>query len=217
MRRKDSYKVSFLQRKIKAKNYSRRRFTSFKPNSLYALRIIYYLCGMLKAKTVNESVTIMTEHIMPNDTNPLGNLMGGNLMRWMDIAAAVCAGKHCGCYVVTASVDYVSFQGPIHLGDVITITACVTRAFNTSVEIFVEVVSADIKGGNMRKCNDAYLTFVALDDVTRKPTAMPPVLPLNESEKQRYEAAARRREIRLVQSGKIKLEDAELLKAIFKA
>ena len=75
----------------------------------------------LEAKKVSESKTIMTEMIMPNDTNPIGNLMGGNLMRWMDIAAGICAGKHCESHVVTASVDHVSFQKPILMGDIITI------------------------------------------------------------------------------------------------
>ena len=102
-------------------------------------------------KKVADSVTIMTEMIMPNDTNPLGNLMGGYLMRWMDIAASICAAKHCGCHVVTASVDHVSFQSPIKLGEVITLNARVTRAFTTSVEIFVEVFANDITGENTRK------------------------------------------------------------------
>jgi acyl-CoA hydrolase len=120
---------------------------------------------MTKVKKVSESRTIMTEMIMPNDTNPMGNLMGGNLLRWMDIAAAICAGKHCESYVVTASVDHVSFQKAIHVGDVITLESLVTRAFNTSVEVFVEVTAADVKGGNPRKCNHAYFTFVGMDDL----------------------------------------------------
>ncbi|HNL38449.1 MAG TPA: acyl-CoA thioesterase, partial [Saprospiraceae bacterium] len=93
----------------------------------------------LNAKKVAESRTVMTEMIMPNDTNPMGNLMGGYLMRWMDIVAAICAGKHCEAHVVTAAVDHISFQNPILLGDVITLEACVTRAFHSSVEIYVEV------------------------------------------------------------------------------
>ncbi len=88
----------------------------------------------------------MTELIMPNDTNPMGNLMGGYLMRWMDIASAICAGRHCEAQVVTAAVDHISFQNPIRLGDVITLEASVTRAFNTSVEVYVEVFASDIKG-----------------------------------------------------------------------
>jgi acyl-CoA hydrolase len=101
----------------------------------------------MKPKKVSESTTTMTEMVMPNDTNPLHNLMGGNLMRWMDIAAGICAGKHCESYVVTASVDHVSFQRPIPSGDVVTLKASVTRAFRTSVEVYVEVFADDMKGG----------------------------------------------------------------------
>lgn len=124
----------------------------------------------------------MTELIMPNDTNAMGNLMGGYLMRWMDICCAVCAGKHCESHVVTAAVDHISFQNPIRLGDVITLEACVTRAFTTSVEIFVEVFANDIKGQQPRRCNHAYFTFVALDDKKKTPVAVPPVLPLSSEE-----------------------------------
>lgn len=157
----------------------------------------------------------MTEMIMPNDTNPIGNLMGGNLMRWMDIAGGICAGKHCEAHVVTASVDHVSFQKPIHLGDVITLEATVTRAFNTSVEVYVEVFAADIKGGQNRRCNDAYFSFVAVDDATKKPIKVPKVLPLTREEQTLYEGAARRRELRLVLSGRMKPEKAIELKSFF--
>ena len=118
----------------------------------------------LPAKRVSDSKTVMTELIMPNDTNPMGNLMGGYLMRWMDIASAICAGKHCEAHVVTAAVDHISFQNPIGLGDVITLEASVTRAFSTSVEVFVEVFANNMKGQQPRRCNHAYFTFVALDD-----------------------------------------------------
>lgn len=157
----------------------------------------------------------MTEMVMPNDTNPLGNLMGGNLMRWMDIAAAVCAGKHCASHVVTASVDYVSFKKPILMGEIVTLHASATRAFNTSVEIYVEVFSADIKGGNPRKCNDAYLTFVALDDETRQPCKAPAVIPLTDAEQQRFDSALHRRELRLILSGRMKPADAQGIKELF--
>ena len=120
----------------------------------------------MKEKKVSESKSIMTEMIMPNDTNPLGNLMGGNLLRWMDVIGGICAGKHCEAHVVTASVGSVSFQQAIKLGDVITLDATVTRAFTTSVEVYVQVFAANIKGGNNRRCNDAYFSFVALEDDT---------------------------------------------------
>lgn len=169
----------------------------------------------MKEKKVGDSKTIMTEMIMPNDTNPIGNLMGGNLMRWMDIVAGICAGKHCEAHVVTASVDHVSFQNPIFVGDVITLDATVTRAFNTSVEIYVEVFAADIKGYANRRSNHAYFTFVALDDEKKKPIKVPALLPLTREEQTLYESAARRRELRLVLSGRMKPENASLLKNFF--
>ena len=169
----------------------------------------------LDAKKVSESRTVMTEIIMPNDTNAMGNLMGGYLMRWMDIACAVCAGKHCEAHVVTAAVDHISFQSPIHLGDVITLEACVTRAFNTSVEIFVEVFASDIKGQAPRRCNHAYFSFVALDDQKRTPIEVPPVLPLSSEEQQLYEGAARRREMRLILAGRISPKDATEVRKFF--
>lgn len=165
-------------------------------------------------KRVQDSRTVMTEMIMPNDTNPIHNLMGGNLLRWMDIAAGVCAGKHCESYVVTVSVDYVSFEKPIPLGDVITIECVVTRAFNTSVEVFVEVFSSDIKGKNTRKCNDAYFTFVGVDD-DKRPINIPAVLPLTQEEENRYESAQKRRELRLIMSGRIEPSEAHTLKKLF--
>lgn len=170
----------------------------------------------LRAKKVAESQTVMSEMIMPNDTNPTGNLMGGNLMRWMDIAGAICAGKHCEANVVTASVDQVSFKLPVLLGDVITLKASVTRAFNTSVEVYVEVFASDIKGGNPRKCNDAFLTFVGIDDQTRQPIPVPPVIALTNEEQKLYNEASRRRELRLVLSGRLKPSEATEIKTLFR-
>lgn len=169
----------------------------------------------LTPKKVADSKTVMTELIMPNDTNPMNNLMGGYLMRWMDIVSAICAGKHCEAHVVTAAVDHISFHIPIFLGDVITLEASVTRAFNTSVEIFVEVFANDIKGQKPRRCNHAYFTFVALDDKKKNPAPVPPLLPLSSEENQLYEGAARRRELRLILSGRMKAKDASLLRQYF--
>lgn len=169
----------------------------------------------LTPKKVSESRTVMTELIMPNDTNPMGNLMGGYLMRWMDIISAICAGKHCEAHVVTAAVDHISFQNPIFLGDVITLEACVTRAFNTSVEIYVEVFASNMKGQQPRRCNHAYFSFVALDDTRKNPIQVPPVIPLSNEEQQLYEGAARRRELRLILSGRIKPKDATEVRKFF--
>ena len=169
----------------------------------------------MKEKRVAESKTVMTELIMPNDTNPLGNLMGGNLMRWMDIAAGICAAKHCQLHAVTASVDHLSFQSPIKIGDVITVNASVTRAFNTSVEIYIEVFANTMLGENVRKSNHAYFTFVAIDSETQKPCPIPKVIPLSSEEQKLYDGASRRREIRLILSGRMKPEDALEVKNFF--
>lgn len=171
----------------------------------------------LREKLVAESRTIMTEMIMPNDTNPLGNLMGGYLMRWMDIACAVCAARHTDSHVATASVDHISFHEPIKLGDVITLTANVTRAFNTSVEIFVEVQASDITGNNLRQSNHAYFTFVAINPATGTPVPVPKVKPITNEEKNQYEVASRRRELRLILAGKLKPTDATELRDFFAA
>ncbi|MBN8683771.1 MAG: acyl-CoA thioesterase [Chitinophagales bacterium] len=169
----------------------------------------------LDPKRVSDSRTVMTEMIMPNDTNPMGNLMGGYLMRWMDIVCAICAGKHCQAHVVTAAVDNISFQNPIRLGDVITLEACVTRSFNTSVEIYVEVFASNLKGENPRRCNHAYFTFVALDEDRKTPIPVAPVLPLSNEEQQLYDSAIRRREVRLVLSGRMKAKDATEVRKLF--
>lgn len=170
---------------------------------------------VLNPKKVVDSRTVMTELIMPNDTNPMGNLMGGYLMRWMDIACAICAGKHCEAHVVTVAVDHISFQNPIHLGDVITLEANVTRAFHSSVEIFVEVFANDIKGQQPRRCNHAYFTFVALDDKKKTPIEVPQLIPLSQEEQNLFESAARRREMRLVLSGRMKAKEASEMRKFF--
>lgn len=170
---------------------------------------------MIGKKTI-DSETTMTEMIMPNDTNPLGNLMGGYLMRWMDIASGICAAKHAESYVVTASVDHISFQSPIKLGDVITLKAKVTRAFTTSLEIYIEVFASDILGKNPRKSNHAFFTFVALDEKSGKPKKVKPLIPLTSEEQKLYESANRRRELRLILSGRMKASDASEIKDYFK-
>lgn len=166
-------------------------------------------------KLINASVTVMTEMIMPNDTNPMGNLMGGYLMRWMDIVCAICAARHCESQVTTASVDHISFHEPIKLGEVVTLTAKVTRAFNSSVEIYVEASTSEITGKNPRQSNHAYFTFVALDIETQKPKKVPPVIPITNEEKIQYEKASRRRELRLILAGKMKPEKAVELRNFF--
>lgn len=170
---------------------------------------------MRPAKKTDESRTIMTQLVMPNDTNPQNNLMGGNMLRWMDICCAVCAGKHTERAVVTASVDNVSFGSPIGNGEVLTLEATVTRAFRTSLEVYVEARAATMQGANPRRTHHAYFTFVALDKENGSPTEVPPIVPLTESEEQRYAAALRRRELRLVLAGRMRPEEAENLREIF--
>jgi acyl-CoA hydrolase len=169
----------------------------------------------MESKKVSESRVEMTEMVMPNDTNPLGNLMGGNLMRWMDIAGSICAARHCGAHVVTASVDHLSFQRPIRLGHVVVIKACVTRAFNTSLEILIEVETGNPTQIKRQVANHAYMTFVALDEDTQRPKGVPAVLPETETDQKFYEGAIRRRELRLILAGKMKVQDASELRALF--
>jgi acyl-CoA hydrolase len=168
----------------------------------------------MKAKTAKESYIVMTELVLPNDTNVFGNLMGGRLMYWMDIAAALAAQKHCNAPVVTASVDNISFENPIRLGNVVHIEANVTRAFHSSMEVHMNVWGEDLTQQYKYKSNEAYYTFVALDP-NRKPRAVPQLLTETEEEKKLFEGALRRRQLRLILGGKMKPEDADELKALF--
>jgi acyl-CoA hydrolase len=168
----------------------------------------------MKGKAPKESYTIMNELVLPNDTNTFNNLMGGRLLHWMDIAAAISAQKHCNRVVVTASVDNVSFHHPIKLGDVITIEAKVTRAFTTSVEVRMDVFAENIPSGTRNKSNEAYYTFVALDQDGHT-IPVPPLLPETDGEIELYEGALRRRQLRLILGGKMKPDDATELKALF--
>jgi acyl-CoA hydrolase len=169
---------------------------------------------MPKSKTVKESLTIMTEMVFPNDTNTLSNLMGGNLMRLIDIAGAICAQKHSNRIVVTASVDNVSFVNPIPLGNVVTLEAKITRAFNTSMEVVVDIFSENIPAGTKDKTNQAFLTFVAVDQSGR-PIEVSEAIPETEEEKMQYQKALQRRQLRLLMAGRLKAEEAEELKNTF--
>src|SRR6478672_4786479 len=143
-----------------------------------------------------DSLTIMTELVLPNDTNVFGNLMGGRLMYWMDIAAALAAQKHCNAPVVTASVDNISFENPIKLGNVVHIEAKITRAFNSSMEIHLRVWGEDLTQQYRYKSNEAYYTFVSLDP-NRKPRPVPQIVPESEEEIRLFDGALRRRQLRL--------------------
>ena len=164
--------------------------------------------------TVSSTITTMTEIVLPNDTNTLGNLMGGKLMYWMDICAAIAAQRLCGSVVVTASVDNISFSKPIIVGNILTIESRVTRSFNTSMEVFIRVWGEDLLTQDKYVSNEAFFTFVALG-TEGKPKRVPEVIPETENEKSMFDGALRRRQLRLILGGKMKPEDAGELKALF--
>ena len=169
---------------------------------------------MPNQKFAKDSVTIMTEMVLPNDTNTLHNLMGGRLMHWMDIVAAIAAQKHCNRIVVTASADNISFKEPINLGNVVTLRSQVTRAFNSSMEVFIEVTAEDIPASKKIMTHRAFFTFVAVDQ-NGKPIEIPQVVPETAEEIELYEGALRRRQLRLVLAQRMKPEEAVELRAIF--
>lgn len=156
----------------------------------------------------------MTQLVLPNDTNTLNNLMGGRLMHWMDIVSAIAAQKHANKIVVTASVDNISFKHPIQLGNVVTLHAKVTRAFNSSMEVRIDVEAEDIPSNTKTESNSAFFTFVAVDQFGR-PTEIPEVEPETEEEKALFEGALRRRQLRLILAGRMNPSEAKELKSIF--
>lgn len=168
----------------------------------------------MNAKKASVSHTIMNELVLPNDTNMLHNLMGGRMLHWMDIAAAISAQKHCNCLAVTASVDNVSFNHAVKLGDVISIEAQVTRAFHTSVEVRLVVSAQNIPSGTTIISNEAFYTFVAID-ADNKPFPVPELIPETEEEIALHAGALRRRQLRLILSGKMKISDATELHDFF--
>jgi acyl-CoA hydrolase len=168
----------------------------------------------MEPRKPSDTVTIMTEIVLPNDTNVFGNLMGGRLMYWMDIAAAIAAQRHCNSPVVTASVDNISFENPIKLGNTVHIEAKVSRVFHTSMEIHLRVWGEDFQQRHKYKSNEAYYTFVALDS-DRRPRTVPPLIPETEEEKRLFEGALRRRQLRLILGGKMHPDEAVELKALF--
>lgn len=149
-------------------------------------------------KTVKDSIVMMTELVLPQHTNQLGNLLGGQLMHWIDICAALAASKHSERVCVTASVDNIDFREPIKLGDVVTLLASVNRAFNTSVEVGVKVKAENYIKRKSLHTNSAYLTFVGVDE-NGKPVKTYEIIPETDEEKRRYEEALERRQQRLSQ------------------
>lgn len=156
----------------------------------------------------------MTDLVLPSETNPLNNLFGGELLARMDRAASIAARRHSRRIVVTASVNHVAFNKAIPLGAVVTVEAAVSRAFKTSMEIYIDVWIEDRESGSRSKANEAIYTFVAVDE-TGTPVRIPPVEPETQLEKDRFAAALRRKQLSLVLAGKMKPAEATELKAIF--
>lgn len=168
----------------------------------------------MKFKTPAQSFTINTEVVLPNDTNHVGNLFGGKLMQWVDITAAIAAQRHCGRVVVTAAINHVSFDNPIKQNSVVTLEAKVSRAFSSSMEVIVDVWVENPVTGEKTKCNEAILTFVAIDQ-NGAPLPVPQIEAETDLEKSRYASALRRRQLSLVLAGRLKPEEATELKALF--
>lgn len=168
----------------------------------------------MQPKFPSESLTIVTDLVLPSETNPLNNLFGGELLARMDRAASIAARRHSRRIVVTASVNHVAFNRAIPLGSVVTVEAKVSRAFKTSMEIYIDVWLEDRESGIRSKANEAIYTFVAVDD-TGQPTVIAPITPETDLEKERFEAALRRKQLSLVLAGKMKPADATELKALF--
>jgi acyl-CoA hydrolase len=159
-------------------------------------------------KKPSDSHVEMTELVLPNDTNQLGNLLGGRLMHWVDIAAALSAQRHSGRICVTASVDEMSFLGPVKLGQVVRLRASVNRAFHTSMEVGVHVIVEDFRTGDTRHVSTAYLTFVAIDEFGRG-VPVPTLEPESDDEKRRYQDAEERRSVRLAKRAEMVREEAK--------
>ena len=165
-------------------------------------------------KHPSESLTILTDLVLPSETNPLNNLFGGELLARMDRAASIAARRHSRRIVVTASVNHVAFNRAVPIGSVVTIEAKISRSFKSSMEIYIDVWIEDRESGQRNKANEGIYTFVAVDD-TGRPVEVAPIIPETELEKQRYEAALRRKQLSLVLAGKMKPSEATELKALF--
>ncbi|MEY4805255.1 MAG: hypothetical protein RL331_1780 [Bacteroidota bacterium] len=168
----------------------------------------------MKTNKAIDTLAITTKIVLPNDTNTLGNLFGGQLLAWMDVIASVSAHRHSKRVVVTASVNNVSFQKPINHASIVTLEAKVSRAFNSSMEVFLDVFVEDAVTGQREKCNEAIYTFVAVDQ-NGNPIQVPELIPETEEEKTRFEGALRRKQLALILAGKMKPSEATELKKLF--
>ncbi|CAM3810731.1 acyl-CoA thioesterase [Flavobacterium branchiophilum] len=168
----------------------------------------------MNPKHPSESLTVLTDLVLPSETNPLNNLFGGELLARMDRAASIAARRHSRRITVTASVNHVAFNKAIPLGSVVTVEAKVSRSFKSSMEIYLDVWTEDRESGHRTKANEAIYTFVAVNEMGI-PVEVPPVVPQTELEQQRYDAALRRKQLSLLLAGKIKPSEATELKALF--
>lgn len=150
-----------------------------------------------KGKPVSASASQMAEVVLPAETNALGKLLGGHVMHMVDIVAAMAASRHANSYMVTASVDYIDFRNPVNLGEIVLLKSHVNRVFHTSLEVGVEVYSENILTGERKQTTTAFVTFVAIDEHTRQPKAVPPLILRTSEERRRWREAALRRVIRL--------------------
>ena len=165
-------------------------------------------------KTPSESKTVTTDLVLPSETNPIGNMFGGELLARMDRTASIAARRHSRNIVATVSVNHVAFNKMIPLGSVVTIEAKVSRAFTSSMEVYMDVWVEDRISGIRSKANEGIYTFVAVDEMG-KPVPVPTIKPESSLEKERYAAALRRRQLNLLLAGKILPKDATELKALF--
>ncbi|MEL6810655.1 MAG: acyl-CoA thioesterase [Bacteroidota bacterium] len=170
----------------------------------------------MTAKTPKESRTVITDLVLPSETNPIGNMFGGELLARMDRAASIAARRHSRRIVVTASVNHVAFNKMIPLGSVVTVEAHVSRAFKSSMEIYMDVWIEDRESGMRSKANEAIYTFVAVDEMG-SPVGVPPLVPETDLEQERFDAALRRKQLSLVLAGKMPPQNATELKALFEA
>ena len=168
----------------------------------------------MEARTPSDSKTVHTDLVLPSETNPLNNLFGGELLARMDRAASISARRHSRRIVVTASVNHVAFNRMIPVGSVVTVEAKISRAFKTSMEIYIDIWIEDRESGICSKANEAIYTFVAVDE-QGQPVPVPPLTPESPQEKERYEGALRRKQLSLVLAGKMNPNDATELKALF--
>jgi acyl-CoA hydrolase len=167
----------------------------------------------MNPKTPRESLSTATHHVLPNDTNNLHHLFGGRLLEWMDVIAAVSAYRHCRRVVVTATVNHVGFYSAIAYGSIVTLEAKVSRAFRSSMEVFIDCFVEDPISGERKKSNEAIYTFVAVDENNR-PLPVPPVAPETQEEKRRYDGALLRRQVALLLAGKMEPKDATELRRL---